>query len=248
MAIDFHTHIGRWKYPAYYGLRRGAKELLKDMKSAKVEGAVVAPTDTKDNKGTLNDLLANGKGDFWFFAWVDPSKKGTMAFLERNIDNIAGIKMHGSLNKLPLTSKKYGPFLKFAERNGLIALCHAGRYQKLSSYKHTLKIAKENKGVRFVMAHQGGDDPKLKVEAAKAVGKSKLGNVWLDTSATREYWTIDMGVKFVGAERFLFGSDYPVMHPKMSIETIESTELSRAQKEKIFSKNAKRLLPRRKVI
>ena len=50
------------------------------------------------------------------------------------------------------------------------------------------------------------------------------------------------GVGRVGAERFLFGSDYPVCSPGMNVGAVDYEEITDRERELIFSGNAKRLL------
>ena len=88
-----------------------------------------------------------------------------------------------------------------------------------------------------LLLNQGGDCEKLKLEAPQEVKKMKLDNVYFDTSATREYWTIKTGIKILGIKKFIFGSDFPVMHPKMSIEAIKALKLRDKEEDAIFANN-----------
>lgn len=242
MIIDSHVHIGEWDYEYYYKIKNTVSDTNKVLEGSGIDAAVAMPSDKMENEKLLEELKSEGEGKYWFFPWVRPEMKGVMEFLEKNASQIAGIKLHGGLTKTPVNDEKYSAFLKVADENEMPVLCHAGRWQEMSSYKHTFELAEKYTGIRFIIAHQGGDDPKLKVESAKELAKLGLENVWFDTSATREFWTIKIGVEELGAERFLFGSDYPVMHPKMSIETIKAAELSKEDENKILGKNAVRVL------
>ena len=52
------------------------------------------------------------------------------------------------------------------------------------------------------------------------------------------------GIDMFGAERFIFGSDYPTCNPSMFIGGIAlDTLISEDEKKLIFAENAKRLLP-----
>ena len=50
------------------------------------------------------------------------------------------------------------------------------------------------------------------------------------------------GVKAVGAERILFGTDYPITNPGMYVQAVLGEHISEEEKEKIFYKNAQRIL------
>ena len=49
-------------------------------------------------------------------------------------------------------------------------------------------------------------------------------------------------VEKVGADRIIFGSDYPICNPGMYIAGVDFEKISDKEKELIFSENAKRLL------
>ena len=69
-------------------------------------------------------------------------------------------------------------------------------------------------------------------------------NAYLDICGTGlfRYQMLRYGVNRVGAERFLFGTDYPVCDPAMQVAAVEYERLTDAQRELIFSGNFKRLL------
>ena len=71
----------------------------------------------------------------------------------------------------------------------------------------------------------------------------KYDNVYFDISAhgTREGMLAD-AVSRVGAERILYGTDYPGYDPTPFIESVLSAEITDDEKEKVFFGNAARLL------
>jgi predicted TIM-barrel fold metal-dependent hydrolase len=52
----------------------------------------------------------------------------------------------------------------------------------------------------------------------------------------------------MGIERFIFGSDYPIMHPRVAMELVNVIEIDFKEKEYIFSKNILRILSMDKAI
>ena len=101
-------------------------------------------------------------------------------------------------------------------------------------------IAKNHKNTQFVFAHPGEQSQLLKhIEVIK-----ECDNVYLDLSGTGlfRYGMLKHLVREVGAERILFGSDYPICNPGMYIAGVEFEKIKDNEKELIFSGNAKRLL------
>lgn len=239
MIIDAHVHAGRWRYKYYSTLWVKVAELNRLFDSCGIDGAIIFTTDRKNNAQLLKEIKERGKKKYWFFPWCDPKNKDTIKFLNKNSRHINGLKIHSSLDAVKggVTNKLYGPFLYFAAKQGIPVFVHCGRWQEYASYKFVLEIASVHKDVNFIMAHMGGDFEGLKLQAPKDLKKSGLNNVWIDISATREYWTIKLGINEIGCRKFVFGSDFPVMHPEMSVISVDKLGLTAAEKERIFSKN-----------
>ena len=96
--------------------------------------------------------------------------------------------------------------------------------------------------VTIVCAHWGGGLPfyALMPEVQKA-----LQNVYFDTAASPFLYQpqiYTLGSQLVGADKILFGSDYPLLLQTRLLQEIDSTALTEEEKSLILSGNAKRLL------
>ena len=93
-----------------------------------------------------------------------------------------------------------------------------------------------------VCAHWGGGLP---FYALMPEVKEAMGNVYFDTAASpflyspRIYGQV---VQLVGADKILFGSDYPLLAQSRFLEEIGSLDLPQETKDLILSGNARRLL------
>jgi len=125
----------------------------------------------------------------------------------------------------------------------------AGSYGMIVSF-HTMKdndqmdaMVKKHPEVIFVAAHPGEYQ-----NALRHFERMKLSeNYYLDLSGTGlfRHGMLRHGIDLVGAERFLFGSDFPVCSPAMNLGGILLDPLyTDREKENILSGNAKRLLER----
>ncbi len=94
--------------------------------------------------------------------------------------------------------------------------------------------------VTFVAAHPG-DRPKYAMHLERL---KRYSNAYLDLSGTGlfRYGMLKHGVDMVGADKFLFGTDYPITNPHMYVQAVEFEDISDEAKEMIFYKNAERLL------
>jgi predicted TIM-barrel fold metal-dependent hydrolase len=99
-----------------------------------------------------------------------------------------------------------------------------------------------NPELTIVLSHWGGGLPfyALMPEVKKA-----LANVYFDTAASPLLYNSQIyrqAVQLVGADKILFGSDYPLLPPERVLGEIASLELPPPAKEQILSGNARRLL------
>ena len=97
-------------------------------------------------------------------------------------------------------------------------------------------------GLSVVCAHWGGGLPfyALMPEVKKA-----MNNVFFDTAASPFLYTpqvYEQVIQLVGADRILFGSDYPLLAPSRLLREIDSLDLPWETKSLILSGNARRLL------
>jgi predicted TIM-barrel fold metal-dependent hydrolase len=105
-----------------------------------------------------------------------------------------------------------------------------------------LSLVQAYPGCRFVLAHLGGGLP---LYAAMPEVRASLRNVWVDTAA----WPLLYGpevfpalIAAFGAERILFGSDYPLQAQSASVERFRALELDAAVIDGVLGGNAALLL------
>ncbi len=94
----------------------------------------------------------------------------------------------------------------------------------------------------IVCAHWGGGLP---FYALMPEVKEAMRNVFFDTAASPFLYTpqvYSQVIQLVGADRILFGTDYPLLAQSRLLEEINSADLSEEARELILSGNARRLL------
>ena len=141
------------------------------------------------------------------------------------------------------------PFIEVLTRYKLILLTHASEpvgYQYPGKGAVTpdrlYHLITSYPDLTIVCAHWGGGLPfyALMPEVKKA-----MSNVFFDTAASPFLYSpqvYQQVIQLVGAERILFGSDYPLMAPGRLLKEIESLDLPEETKSLILSGNARRLL------
>ena len=141
------------------------------------------------------------------------------------------------------------PMMDAAREHGMPVLTHASEpvghlYPGKGNQRPEtlLAFAKNFPGAPIVMAHWGGGLP---FYALMPEVREALANVYFDTAATpflydaRVFETV---AGLVGAERILFGSDFPLLPQERVLKQLEGAALSSEEKDAIGGGNAARLL------
>jgi predicted TIM-barrel fold metal-dependent hydrolase len=220
--IDGHVHIGRWS-ERFFGLEVTVSRVDETLEACGLEGAVITATDLRDNEAILSQIDTAALR-YWFFPWIDPRDTDGLRRLEEWGSLVSGLKFHPSCDRVRITDPLCEPFLEYAQDRNLPVLVHCGRWQEMASYRYALDSARAHRDLRFVLAHMGGDQPDLVRATYEALAQDGLDNVWLGMEGIREYWLIRRAIDTLGGQRFVFGSDFPIGHPKMYLGLLEALE------------------------
>jgi hypothetical protein len=163
------------------------------------------------------------------FAGIDPRReKEAIVELERCIEELGfkGVKLWPLIGFYPDDIKFY-PFYEHVEDLGTIILCHTGMgpsksYLKYNKPMYVDTIAVDFPSINIIMAHMS--DPWFDEAIAVA---TKNPNVYLDISGLEPY-LIRAPFAFIqnllqakmscGIEKILFGSDWPLFTPILSLQ------------------------------
>ncbi|MDP6511625.1 MAG: amidohydrolase family protein [SAR202 cluster bacterium] len=241
-VIDFHGHVGRWDR---YGAIDDADLMLSAMDSVGIDIACLFNIFHPDG-ATGNDLtaqfVARNPDRFVGFAYVSPLKpEGMIAELERAFDelNFVAIKLYPPYTSWPLDDSRWHPIYEFANERGVAVLIHTDE-SEVSQPKLLANVAQRYQNVKFVAGHSG-NTPAARAQAI-TVARS-FPNVYLETcSSFRTPGVIEQLVSEAGDERVLFGSDIPLMDPRIQIGKIITADISDDAKRQALGLNAMRIL------
>lgn len=251
--IDFHTHpflTDSANICAHKDIIKMRWEDMRPMFAAlgveRIAGSVIqkAPElSPLENILACNDMaleLRQRLGDFYYPGFhIHPS------FIPESVQQIQrfaqlGFHLVGEL--VPYTHgwqdyscKEYSYLLDVCQEYGMVVSMHSNDDDAMD------KMVKSHKDLKIVMAHPGEYNSYLR--HLKRMDMSE--NYYLDLSGTGlfRHAMLARGVAEHGAERFLFGSDYPTCNPAMFVGGVTLDVLiSPEDKEKILYSNAKKLL------
>ena len=141
------------------------------------------------------------------------------------------------------------PIVDMIIKNNLIMLIHASEpvgHQYSGKGKVTPDLlyilATTFPDLKLVCAHWGGGLP---FYALMPEVKTALKNVYFDTAASPFLYTPQVYaqvIQLVGAEKIIFGSDYPLIPQSRFLREIDSLNLPVRTKKKILGGNAQKLL------
>lgn len=262
MIIDFHAHvfpdrIAEW---AMRKLSGGAnvtgaapatlEELCRNMDISGIDAAVALQVVTKEaqHEKALEYAKSIDSGRIISFGSVMPASVHALEYVWKISDEgLKGLKLHPALQRFDLGDERIFPVFDLARACGLVVSIHMGFDPSYpdeinSRPRDLIKIMKNFPGLKVVAAHLGG------MKMAREVLDLLAGraDVYLDTAYCADPW-LDRGllldiVRKHGAERLLFGSDYPWHLPSRELELIRSLDIPEGEKALILGGNTRRLL------
>lgn len=153
---------------------------------------------------------------------------------------LSGIKFHPVFQGFAVDDDKA---MQMFEKigNQFPILMHMGdKNTDATTPKRLANVMKELPQVTFIAAHMGG------VFEWKKAQKYLVGkNVYFDTSSSVRFMEPDLVrsmIKEHGADKILFGTDYPLSNHAYEMKQLEKLNLTQEEYEKIYWKNAYRLL------
>ncbi len=237
MAISPHTD----------GTAGGAEALLR---SVGIDRAVVCNIATNSKQESKVNGFAVSLLEKEFFSplgSIHPDSEAKAEELDRLLGaGIKGVKLHPDYVGVELCDPRYDEIFSLLTERDMFAVLHTG-FDPVSPDKiHAtpemlLATVKKYKNLKIIAAHMGGF-----MRSEKVLDLLVGTNIYFDTSLSsirRPEWNNLYKILDTHDEnRILFGTDTPWTDPAAEIAFVENAPISSEKKEKIFYKNAERLL------
>ncbi len=257
--IDIHAHV----FPEnivrkvidtlqdFYGFKWQGLGTLPDylrcMDEAGIARSVIFSAATKPEQvRSINDYIAGQVSQYpdklAGFGTLHPDYEMPEEELERISDlGLKGIKIHPDFQQLQIDSPEMIKlFRKIGKKMPVLIHAGDGRFQ-FSNPDRIARLHRTVPELQIIAAHMGGWS-EWEMAWKYLIGKEE---VYLDISSTIGHVPAEQVrdmVRTHGADKVLFASDYPAVTPKQTIQDVLSLNLSSAEYEMIFYKNAERLL------
>ena len=149
---------------------------------------------------------------------------------------LKGVKFHHDMQGYAINDPKCMPIYEAMEAKGMVLLLHMGdaRYE-FTNPKKLAEVAKAFPKLTIVGAHFGGYS-----EWDEAYRMPRFENVYYDTSSSLFMLDPQTALRFIdhfGADRYFFGSDFPMWNPKQELERFLKLDLDEETRDMILYKN-----------
>ena len=249
MIIDGHAHISETDY--------GNLDIyLQQLKEAGIEQAVVVPGGMMDVRKMTEYIMGRGQPESLIpdnayvakalkehgdtltgFICLDPHEKEASAKLENALNNgIRGLKLSPITHQFSFASGAVAELAECCGNYGFPVYSHV-LYNPGASTAKFVALARRFPKTNFILGHMGFGPADL--EALEAA--VKLDNFFLETSIG-SFLHIKEAVAKAGPNKIIFGSEFPLSHPKLELERILLLNLKENAQEKIVCENIKELL------
>lgn len=255
--IDFHTHI----YPEsiakkatdsicdFYGLETKltgtASVLLEQGRKAGISGFVLLPVAVKSEQTHhINQFIADeikAHSEFFGFGALHaamPDFNSEIDYIESV--GLKGIKLHPDTQQFAIDDERLFPaYDRLQGELPLLIHCGDRRYD-YSHPRRLLHIMNEFPKLQVIAAHLGGWSV---FEEGFKLLKNK--ECYVDISSCMSFLTKEQMVRYIrgyGADRILFGSDFPLWDPVKETESFLRLDLHTDEQEKIAFRNAETIL------
>ena len=257
MVLDFHAHIYPLKISEkavhsvseFYGIQMGfsgtAESLLAAGKQAGIDRFVVQSVAvTPKQVSSINRFIAGAcqaHPEFIGFGTLHADLEDPASEIEFIIKlGLRGVKLHPDTQGFPMDAPKIMRIYEQLEGR-LPILMHCGDYRcDFSHPKRLANVLDQFPNLTVIGAHFGGwslfDLAVEYLEHRSCYLDLSSSIPFLGLRRTREL------IQIYGADRILFGSDFPMWNPTEELERVRSLGLSQEDLEKILWKNGQSLL------
>lgn len=223
-------------------------DLLKDgEKVGVVHYLVHSVATTPKQVNSINEFIAdvvNSNPDlFTGFGTLHPDSEDIQGDFDHLIElGLKGVKLHPDFQQFAMNEKRAFRIGEIVREGGVPMLVHCGDYRYNYSNPENIKpFLDEFPQIPFIGAHFAGWS--VWQEATEKLAGTP--NLYVDLSSSLYDLTAETAVDLIhayGADRVLWGTDYPMWESDSEMEYFNKLDLTDDEREMILYKNASKLL------
>lgn len=190
--------------------------------------------------------INNRDGRIYAFGSIHPDCQDVKsAAKEIKLAGLYGIKLHPDFMGCDIDSDAFSPVFDACVENDLTVIIHAGLDFVSKDHIHAtpemiLRVISTHRGLRLVCAHFGAN-----YMYGESLERLCDKDIWMDTAYFSHVGDIEGARRVaekINPDRIMFASDSPWETPAETMALIEMFGLSEERKEKLFYKNAEKLI------
>ena len=208
-----------------------------------VQSVATAPRQVASINAFIADEVEKANGKLIGFGTLHPDSENQERDLSELVERgLLGVKLHPDIQGFRVDDERCLKIYELCERAGIPILMHTGdkRYDQ-SNPNRVAPLLERYPNLTLIGAHFGGWS--IWEEASEAL--AKYPNFIVDCSSSLGYLPLEASKRIIrryGADRVLFGTDYPLHSPVKEMRLLRAMELTEDEYRAILSENVKKLL------
>ena len=236
-------------------------DLLERSRAAGIDGSLVHSVATTPKQvKSINEFIAREVAEYpdllVGFGTLHPESETIEEDVRHLVElGLQGVKVHPDIQGFQIDLPQYAKMYDAVADAGLVMLMHTGdvRYDN-SNPNRLIPLLKRHPTLKLIGAHFGG----WSIWEQASIELAGTPNFWVDCSSSLDlgagYDVPDSGTPYIGSEkareiidrygadRVLFGTDFPMWEPGKVLDAFFDIPLSDADRKKILWDNAAGLL------
>jgi hypothetical protein len=249
MIIDGHAHISNSDVG-------NVDKYIKQLKATGIEAGVTVPGGTLDVRRMTDYIIGRAQpstkppdnaylhkamdaenGSLFGFYCVNPHESGVAEELAHAFAiGFRGLKLSPMSHQFSFASKAVAELAEICGEHGFPVYSHV-LYNPGASTERYVSLARKFPRTNFILGHMGfGPADQDGLQAA-----IELDNFFLETS-TGSFLHIQLAASQAGASKLIFGSEFPLSHPKVELDKILLLDLTDSELDAVLGKNIQELM------
>ncbi len=239
MIIDCHCHAGKGDgLTGPWDTRAPLEQYLRRAMWARIDRMVLFAAFHSDYAVANREvarIVASRPDRFYGFAFVHPERdRGRVETMVREAVErfgFVGIKVHRHDGRITRE------ICEVARAFSLPVL-----YDVMGEVSVVELLATEYPAVSFIIPHLGSFADDWRAQLALIDHLARHPNIYTDTAGIRRFDLLEQAVQRAGAQKILFGSDGPWLHPGVELAKVRALGLSPAEEQLVLGGNLLRLI------
>lgn len=207
-----------------------------------VQSVAMSPKQVNSINAFIAQTVADSNGTMTGLGTLHPDSTDIKGDIEHILElGLHGVKLHPDIQQFKIDDYRCLKIYELCEKYRLPILMHTGDYRyDFSNPNRVLPVMKIYTNLTMVGAHLGG----WSVWNDAVEKLVDLPNFYVDCCSCMMYIDcerVEEIIRIYGADRVLFGTDYPLWSPVSEMKNFLSLGLSEDEKRLILSENAKKI-------